>query len=132
MSFQICMDGHLSTNIDRNSLSAAAFIGHDGSAWAHSSNFPKFNAEEIKAIVKGFDEPKILVKNGLYLGGTKYIVIQGESGAVINAKQQCGSGISVKKTKKALVIGIYEEPIAPEECSRVVEKLGDYLISQGF
>ncbi|OIW09019.1 hypothetical protein TanjilG_05995 [Lupinus angustifolius] len=131
MLFQICMDGHLSSNIDGNSLTAAAFIGHDGSAWGESSKFPKFKAEEIEAIMKGFDEPNILATNGLYLGGTKYNVIQGENGAVINAKQG-RSGISVKKTNKAVVIGIFEEPMAPEECSKIVDKLGDYLIDQGF
>ncbi|KAE9585897.1 hypothetical protein Lal_00009978 [Lupinus albus] len=133
MSFQICTDGHLSSIFDSNILTAAAFIGHDGSAWAHSSKFPKFKVEEIEAIMKGFDEPNIIGTTELYLGGTKYNVIQGQSsGAFINAKNEDGSGISVKKTKETLVIGTYDSPTTPEECHIILQKLGDYLIDQGF
>lgn len=43
--------------------------------------------EEIAAIMKDFDEPGTLAPTGLYLGGTKYMVIQGEAGAVIRGKK---------------------------------------------
>ena len=34
-----------------------------------------------------FSEPGSLAPTGLYLGGTKYMVIQGEAGAVIRGKK---------------------------------------------
>lgn len=34
-----------------------------------------------------FNEPNTLAPTGLYLGGTKYMVIQGEPGAVIRGKK---------------------------------------------
>ena len=34
-----------------------------------------------------FNEPGSLAPTGLYLGGTKYMVIQGESGVVIRGKK---------------------------------------------
>ena len=34
-----------------------------------------------------FNEPGYLAPTGLYLGGTKYMVIQGEPGAVIRGKK---------------------------------------------
>ena len=34
-----------------------------------------------------FSEPGTLAPTGLYLGGTKYMVIQGEPGAVIRGKK---------------------------------------------
>lgn len=34
-----------------------------------------------------FNEPGFLAPTGLYLGGTKYLVIQGEPGAVIRGKK---------------------------------------------
>lgn len=37
--------------------------------------------------MKDFDEPGSLAPTGLYLGGTKYMVIQGEPGAVIRGKK---------------------------------------------
>lgn len=47
----------------------------------------QYKPEEISAIMKDFDEPGSLAPTGLYLGGTKYMVIQGEPGAVIRGKK---------------------------------------------
>ena len=47
----------------------------------------QFTAEEVAAIMKDFDEPGSLAPTGLFLGGTKYMVIQGEAGAVIRGKK---------------------------------------------
>jgi hypothetical protein len=38
-------------------------------------------------IMKDFDEPGFLAPTGLFLGPTKYMVIQGEPGAVIRGKK---------------------------------------------
>ncbi|KAI4337528.1 hypothetical protein L6164_015932 [Bauhinia variegata] len=93
----------------------------DGTVWAHSSTFPQ--PEEVTAIMNDFAEPGTLAPTGLYLGGTKYMVIQGEPGIVIRGK---------KKTNMALIIGIYDEPLTPGQCNMIVERLGDYLIEQGL
>lgn len=37
--------------------------------------------------MRDFDEPGTLAPTGLYLGDTKYMVIQGEPGAVIRGKK---------------------------------------------
>nr|ABW37744.1 Ama v 1.01 allergen [Amaranthus viridis] len=133
MSWQAYVDDHLMCEIDgsENRLSAAAIIGVDGSVWAQSASFPQFKEDEIAAIVKDFEDPGTLAPTGLYLGGTKYMVIQGEPGAVIRGKKGPG-GICVKKTNQALVIGIYDEPVTPGQCNMIVERLGDYLIEQGL
>lgn len=47
----------------------------------------QFKPEEITGIMKDFDEPGHLAPTGLHLGGTKYMVIQGEPGAVIRGKK---------------------------------------------
>ncbi|BBG95674.1 profilin 5 [Prunus dulcis] len=90
-----------------------------------------FKPEEIAAIMKDFDEPGSLAPTGLHLAGTKYMVIQGEGGAVIRGKKGSG-GITVKKTGQAMIFGIYEEPLTPGQCNMIVERLGDYLIDQGL
>ncbi|KZV31832.1 profilin-1 [Dorcoceras hygrometricum] len=131
MSWQTYVDDHLMCDVDGVQLTAAAIVGQDGHVWAQSSAFPQFKPEEISNIVKDFDEPGSLAPTGLYLGGTKYMVIQGEPGAVIRGKKGAG-GITVKKTAQALIFGIYEEPMTPGQCNMVVEKMGDYLIDQGL
>ncbi|URE15409.1 hypothetical protein MUK42_11691 [Musa troglodytarum] len=87
MSWQTYVDDHLMCEIDDQHLTAAAILGHDGSVWAQSASFPQFKPEEITAIMTDFDEPGSLAPTGLYLGGTKYMVIQGEPGAVIRGKK---------------------------------------------
>nr|GEY09397.1 pollen profilin [Tanacetum cinerariifolium] len=72
----------------------------------------KFKPNEIDAIIKEFNEAGQLAPTGLFLGGAKYMVIQGEAGAVIRGKKGAG-GICIKKTSRAMVCGIYDEPVAP-------------------
>lgn len=81
--------------------------------------------------MKDFNEPGSLAPTGLHLGGSKYMVIQGEAGVVIRGKKGPG-GITIKKTTQALLIGIYDEPMTPGQCNLVVERLGDYLNDQGY
>ncbi|KAI4377642.1 hypothetical protein MLD38_015238 [Melastoma candidum] len=131
MSWQVYVDEHLMCEIEGNYLSSAAIIGHDSTVWAQSSSFPPFKPEEISAIMRDFDEPGTLAPTGLYLGGTKYMVIQGEPGAVIRGKKGPG-GVTIKKTNQALIIGIYDEPMTPGQCNIIVERLGDYLVEQGL
>ncbi|KAL5199928.1 hypothetical protein ABZP36_021131 [Zizania latifolia] len=130
MSWQAYVDDHLMCEIDGNHLTTAAIVGHDGTVWAQSPTFPQYKPEEIAAIIKDFDEPGSLAPTGLFLGGTKYMVIQGEPGVVIRGKKGTG-GICVKKTGLSLIIGIYDEPMTPGQCNMIVERLGDYLVEQG-
>ncbi|XP_012845417.1 PREDICTED: profilin-3, partial [Erythranthe guttata] len=128
------IDDHLMCDIDGQAglrLAAAAILGHDGAVWAQSSTFPQFKPEEINGILTDFNEPGHLAPTGLFLGGAKYMVIQGEPGAVIRGKKGSG-GITIKKTGQSLVFGLYEEPVTPGQCNMVVERLADYLLDQGM
>ncbi|KAL2609030.1 hypothetical protein R1flu_027603 [Riccia fluitans] len=132
MSWQSYVDDHLMCPLQSGHyLSAAAIVGLDGGVWAQSSSFPEVKPEEITAFVSAFDDSSSLAQHGLYLGGEKYMVIQGEPGAVIRGKKGTG-GACLKKTNMAVVIGIYAEPTAPSECNVIVEKMGDYLIDQEY
>ncbi|XP_042441295.1 profilin-3-like [Zingiber officinale] len=86
-SWQTYVDAHLLGDIDGHQVKAAAILGHDGSVWAQSTAFPEFKPEEISAIIADFDESGFLAPTGLYLGGSKYMVIQNEPGAVIRGKK---------------------------------------------
>ncbi|XP_020271993.1 profilin-1 [Asparagus officinalis] len=131
MSWQNYIDDHLMCDIDGQRLTSSAILGHDGSVWAQSENFPQFKPEEITGIMNDFAEPGSLAPGGLFLGGVKYMVIQGEPGAVIRGKKGSG-GITIKKTGQALIFGVYDEPMTPGQCNMVVERMGDFLIDQGM
>lgn len=47
----------------------------------------QIKSQEITGIMKDFDEPGTLAPTGLHLAGVKYMVIQGEPGAVIRGKK---------------------------------------------
>ena len=49
--------------------------------------FKQFKPQEMTDIMKDFDEPGHLAPTGLFLAGLKYMVIQGEPGAVIRGKK---------------------------------------------
>ncbi|KAK8457383.1 hypothetical protein SEVIR_3G177600v4 [Setaria viridis] len=87
MSWQTYVDEHLMCEIEGHHLTAAAIVGHDGAVWAQSAAFPQFKAEEMADIMKDFDKPGHLAPTGMFLGTTKYMVIQGEPGAVIRGKK---------------------------------------------
>ncbi|KAL8489697.1 hypothetical protein ACS0TY_025061 [Phlomoides rotata] len=134
MSWQTYVDDHLMCDIEGQPglrLTAAAIMGLDGAIWAQSSNFPQLKQEEINGIMTDFNEPGHLAPVGLHMAGAKYMVIQGEPGAVIRGKKGSG-GTTIKKTGQAMVFGMYEEPVTPGQCNMVVERLADYLIDQGL
>ncbi|KAF8663226.1 hypothetical protein HU200_055830 [Digitaria exilis] len=130
MSWQSYVDEHLlGDDVDGQRLTAAAILGLDGAV----------ELEEITAIVNEFNElGGSLAPTGLYLGGSKYMVIQGEPGTIIRGKKshvfdclQGPGGVTIKKTNQAIIIGIYEEPMTLVQCNIIVERHGDYLIDQG-
>ncbi|BBN18935.1 profilin [Marchantia polymorpha subsp. ruderalis] len=126
MSWQSYVDDHLMLEIEPGRrLVGAAIIGQDGNVWAQSAEFPELKDNEIDNVVKGMVDNGQLAQAGLYLGGLKYMVIQGEAG-----QQQ--TGVTIKRTNSALVIGIYKEPTKGPECNVIVERMGDYLIEQGI
>ncbi|WOK97907.1 profilin-3 [Canna indica] len=131
MSWQTYVDEHLMCDIEGHRLTAAAIIGQDGNIWAQSASFPQMKPEEVTNIINDFNEPGTLAPIGLFIGTAKYMVIQGEPGAVIRGKKGSG-GCTVKKTSQALIFGIYDEPMTPGQCNLVVERLGDYLAEQGL
>ncbi|GER46956.1 DNA repair protein radA-like protein [Striga asiatica] len=94
MSWQSYVDDHLMCEVEGVHLAAAAIIGIDGNVWAQSASFPKFTPQEIANIVKDFDEPGFLAPTGLFLGSTKYMVIQGEPGSVIRGKKKMSTVLS--------------------------------------
>nr|ADE76912.1 unknown [Picea sitchensis] len=65
----------------------AAIIGQDGSVWSQSDSFPTIKPEEVTTIVNDFVDPGSLAPTGLFIGGTKYMVIQGEPGVVIRGNK---------------------------------------------
>ncbi len=88
MSWQPYIDDHLLAELPHGGqIEHAAIVSHSGDVWAQSPNFPEISPEEAEKILKGFDDQVTLAQNGLFIGGSKYIVVKGDEGAVIRGKQ---------------------------------------------
>ncbi|KAK9812885.1 hypothetical protein WJX72_005251 [[Myrmecia] bisecta] len=132
MSWQTYIDDHLMAPLPHGGqLAHAAIVGQDGGVWAQSESFPEITEKEVADIVKGFTDTGSLAQSGLYVGGTKYLVVTGEEGTVIRGKKG-PAGVTIRKTNSALVIGIYGEGAQPGEANVAVENMGDYLVGQGI
>lgn len=126
MSWQSYVDDQLiATKVVKDAL----ICGHDGNIWATSPGFGATPAE-LKTLIGNFGNTDVLAMNGVTLGNTRYMFLSGTD-RVIRAKKGT-SGIHVMKTVQAVIVCRYEEPIVPEQCAIVTEKLGDYLISVGY
>jgi profilin len=133
MSWDSYITDHLMVelaNTDGLKLTHAAIIGKDGLVWAKDDTFPDVTEEQVQAIVKGFDDADSLAQAGLKLGDQKFLVVQGDPGAVIRGRQGDG-GVCIKQTLTALVVGIYGKGVQPGDCNVLVEGLGDYLKDMG-
>nr|ALS04924.1 profilin [Pseudodiaptomus poplesia] len=125
MSWQQYVDSQM---IQKN-MSKAAIAGKDGSIWAKSNGF-NLTAEEVKKILDSYDNPSSLASSGINLEGQKYFFLSGND-EVLRGKQGKG-GVHLMKTSQALLIGVYDEPMAPNQAATITESLGEYLKGFGY
>ncbi|KAJ3171943.1 profilin, required for normal timing of actin polymerization in response to thermal stress [Irineochytrium annulatum] len=110
-------------------ISKAAIHGHDGSLWATSKGF-SVNPTEVQNLNKAFKDASGIRAGGLHISGVKYFTLRADDRSIY-AKQGAG-GVVCVKTKQAVLIGVYADPIQPGEATKVVEALADYLISVNY
>ncbi|KAF0916015.1 hypothetical protein E2562_000645 [Oryza meyeriana var. granulata] len=118
MSWQPYVDEHLLCDIDGQRLVAAAIFGHDGSVWAQSDTFPQ--------VAQTTPTPYL----SIFVFHARNVAVG--RGRLPPPPISGTGGVTVKKTNLSIIIGIYEEPMTPGQCNMVVERLGDYLVEQGF
>jgi len=126
MSWQDYIDKQL---LASKCVNRAVIAGQDGNIWAKSDGF-EVSKDEITRLVSGFDSQDVLAGAGVTLAGQRYIYLSGTE-RVVRAK--LGKvGVHCMKTTQAVVVALYEDPIQPQQAASVVEKLGDYLMSNGY
>ncbi|KDN45285.1 putative PFY1-profilin [Tilletiaria anomala UBC 951] len=126
MSWQTYVDTNL---LGSGRVSHAAILGLKGGVWATSSGFA-LTPEEQRTIVSTFDAPDTAQANGIRAAGRKYFCLKADGRSVYG--KQGADGIVCVKTAQCVLVCVYLSPIVPGEANKVVESLGDYLISAGF
>merc|ERR1711936_1264433 len=120
---------YVNTQLVGKDLKNAAIAGHDGNLWAKSENF-NVTQDEMKAILENYGSQENSASSGFSLGGQKYFYLSGDD-EVLRGKQGKG-GVHCVKTGQALLVGVYEDPMAPAQAATITEKLGDYLKGVGY
>jgi len=126
MSWQSYVDDQL---LATKKVQKAVICGHDGNIWAASAGF-NATVDELKKIATNYGNMDVLPMSGITVGGTKYMFLSCAD-RVMRGKKGT-SGVHIMKTNQAILISVYEEPVVPEECATVTEKLGEYLVSVNY
>jgi len=110
-------------------ISKAVIAGLDGTVWAKSANIEP-SKEELSKISGAFPDQSKLAEGGVMMGGEKFIYLSGND-KVIRCKKG-KSGLHAVKTIQAVLVAVYEEPVQANQVAKVVEDLGDYLVSVSY
>ncbi|XP_037954664.1 profilin-like [Teleopsis dalmanni] len=123
MSWQEYMDNHL---LSSKCIDKACIAGLDGNVWAQSKDFA-VTKDELSMLISGFENMNVLVNNGVNLAGQRFIYISG-SDSIVRARLG-KDGVHCMKTKQAVIVSTYNDPIQPQQVAMVVEKLGEHLLN---
>merc|ERR1712096_405375 len=114
---------YVNTQLVSKGVKEGAIAGKDGNIWAKSDTFA-LTVDEVKVLAEKFDSGA--------LAGQKYFYLStDEDGNVLRGKQGKG-GVHVMRTGQTILMGVYEEPMAPAQAATITESLGDYLKNAGF
>ncbi|KAI9340306.1 profilin, partial [Obelidium mucronatum] len=110
-------------------IQKAAIYGHDGALWAASAGFA-LTAPEATNLIAAYKDASGIRGNGLYAAGVKYFTLRADDRSIYGSSG--AGGIVCVKTKMAVLVGVYADPVQPGEATKVVEALADYLISVNY
>jgi profilin len=71
-----------------------------------------------------------LQAGGLHIQGQKYFLLRADDRSIYGKHED--TGIIAVRTKQAILIAHYGSAVQPGEATKVVEQLGDYLISVSY
>jgi len=109
-------------------LDKAGIYGLDGSQWAASPGFSP-SAEEINAVIAGFNNVSSVQANGVHWAGIKYIYLQSDDSQMqVKYKEE---GLSIAKCKTCFLVGHYQGN-KPGPARKVIESMKDYLAGSGY
>ena len=67
---------------------------------------------------------------GLTLAGRRHVVFKSDKRSVYGKAGK--DGVVAVKTNQCVLVGFYKDPTQPGEATKIIEGLGDYLISVGY
>ncbi|KAH6946786.1 hypothetical protein HPB50_015310 [Hyalomma asiaticum] len=131
MSWQAYVDNQICSQVQ---CTVAAIAGlADGAVWAKYERDAsvKITQQELKTIADTMrTKPSSFNENGIFIAGTKYVSLSAENNLVRGRKGS--SAFIAVATNTCLLVAATVDGFPPGQLNTVVEKLGDYLRSQGY
>ena len=135
----------------KHTCTHSAIIGHDGVVWASSKNWPglkeyehsveemdgsatNVKVNELQAALGACNGIRNPTAAGIRMGGQKYVMQSAEEG-VAQLTRLGGGGACVAKTKKAIIIGVWDKTAMMStnqnqnggDCALGVERLAKFM-----
>ncbi|KAG8904579.1 profilin, required for normal timing of actin polymerization in response to thermal stress [Tulasnella sp. 403] len=126
MSWQDYVDKNL---VGSGKVAQAAILGEKGGVWATTAGFA-LSPQEQASVVGAWSRIDDIPTTGVTLAGTKYFTLQATPEHIYGKKGS--DGCVIVKTKQAILVTVYKDPIQAPEATKVVEAMGDYLRSTGY
>uniref|UniRef100_A0A131YEP9 Profilin n=1 Tax=Rhipicephalus appendiculatus TaxID=34631 RepID=A0A131YEP9_RHIAP len=132
MSWQAYVDNQICAQVQ---CTVAAIAGlADGAIWGKYEKDPntaKVTQQELKTIADTMKtKPSNFNENGIYIGGTKYVCLSAEN-TLVRGRKGSSAFIAVATTT-CLLVAATVDGFPPGQLNTVVEKLGDYLRTNGY
>lgn len=130
MSWQAYVDNQICSYVSCKVAIIASL--QDGSVWAKQDNQSKpVTQQELKVIADTMrTNPQAFQEHGVHLAGEKYFCLSAEQDLVRGRKGS--SALCIVATKSCLLVVVTTEGFPPGVLNTVVERLGDYLVTNNF
>lgn len=104
----------------------------DGAIWGkQEKQETPVTQQELKVIADTMrTNPKTFQERGVHLAGEKYFCLMAESNLIRGRKGS--SALCIVATKSCLLVVVTIDGFPPGQLNTVVERLGDYLISNNY
>lgn len=130
MSWQSYVDNQICGYVSTKAAIIASL--QDGSIWAkqETSNL-NVTQQELKVIADTMrTNPQSFQEHGVHLAGEKYFCLMAEPNLVRGRKGS--SALCIVATKSCLLVVVTTDGFPPGVLNTVVERLGDYLVTNSF
>lgn len=130
MSWQAYVDNQICSYVQSKVAIIASL--QDGAIWAKSEKSEKpVTQQELKTIADTMrTNPKAFQEHGVYLAGEKYFCLSAEPNLFRGRKGS--SAVCIVATKSCLLVVVTIDGFPPGVLNTVVERLGDYLVTNNF
>ena len=130
MSWQAYVDNQICSYVETRLAIIASLA--DGAIWAkqEKSQTP-VTQQELKTIADTMrTNPQAFQEHGVHLAGEKYICLSAESNLIRGRKGS--SQLCIVATKSCLLVVVTMDGFPPGVLNTVVERLGDYLVTNNY